>query len=488
MHPKLVIKLSNSQHVSQRVAVSPYGSRLTNFKQANAHVLKLLFLLVSISLTACDSSSLLTFAAPTPTATFELAVFTTPTPTATATLSPTPAPTQPTSTPTVTSNASTSTPEAAATDEPDEDEVEVDSGSATSPIATPTEAIEAEEEEDASEEAEATEEAEEAVEEEAVAAEAPTSPPPTEEPSPTPLPTPAEMTGRIAFSIDDGAGHYDVWVFEVPDGDPFIVQPRARQPNFSNDGRLLVNNQDNSLGEGLGLLDTNYTWLGLVKDVPEDSYPFWSPDGARYAYSNPKALTDPISGDPLPHVFSPCSMQLPKFEDSTECRDVLTFGKVAVGEAPVWTEDDRIAFFSFEGDDGLYVVSGASNLWQGGVGSRQLLATANGRPSDTDGFQVFFSAGNIDQNWEAYSVDLDGSNLTNLSNAEFFQDGLPTVSPDGNWVAFVSDRAGTWGIWAVPRSGGEPVQLLDLSKINTNPSPWGVGDRDWTTERISWGP
>ncbi|MCB9076131.1 MAG: PD40 domain-containing protein [Anaerolineaceae bacterium] len=407
------------------------------------------------------------FTPPTPTATFELAVFTTPTPTATATISPTPAPTQPTQTPTVTAEAPTSTPEAAATTESDEEETGSGSESSTSPIATPTKEIEIETERE----------------------EAPTPPPsPTEEPSPTPQPTPAEMTGRIAFPIDDGAGHYDVWVFEVPDGDPFIVQPRARQPNFSNKGQLLVNNQDNSLGEGLGLLDSNYTWLGLVKDVPEDSYPFWHPDGTRYAYSNPKALTDPITGDPLPHVFSPCSLQLPKFEQETKCQDVLTFGKVAVGEAPVWTEDDRIAFFSFEGDDGLYVVSGASNLWQGGVGSRQLLATANGRPSDTAGFQVFFSAGNIDQNWEAYSVDLDGSHLTNLSNAEYFQDGLPTVSPDGNWVAFVSDRAGTWGIWAVPRSGGEPVELLNLARINTNPSPWGAGDRDWTTERISWGP
>ena len=62
------------------------------------------------------------------------------------------------------------------------------------------------------------------------------------------------------------------------------------------------------------------------------------------------------------------------------------------------------------------------------------------------------------------------------------------MSPDGNWVAFVSDRDGKWGIWAVPRLGGEPIKLVDISKINTNPSPWGIGDRDWTLERLSWGP
>ena len=457
-------------------------------------------LVLSLSVQACESS-LLSFAEPTPTATFELAVFTTPTATPTPTDTPTPAPTEPTATPTATpeeleDDSDAEEPTTEPTTEADEvDDEATEESIASSPIATPTAEAESEtnEDEDVTEDDEESNTNEEentetdtATEVEVTDTEPAAEAQPTEEP--TPVPPPAEMSGRIAFSVDDGAGHYDVWVFEVPGGEPFTVQTRARQPNFSNSGQLLVNNQDNSLGEGLGLIDVNYSWLGIVNDVPEDGYPFWHPDGNRYAYSNPKALTDPITGNPLPHVFSPCSMQLPKFEPDQKCHDVLTYGKVAVGEAPVWTDDDRIAFFSFEGDDGIYVVSGASNLWQGGVGSRQLLALGNGRPSDTDGFQVFFSAGNIDQNWEAYSVDLDGSNLTNLSNAEFFQDGLPTVSPDGNWVAFVSDRAGTWGIWAVPRSGGEPVELLDLSKINTNPSPWGTGDRDWTTERISWGP
>jgi hypothetical protein len=200
-------------------------------------------------------------------------------------------------------------------------------------------------------------------------------------------------------------------------------------------------------------------------------------------------LIDPATGGPLPHVFMPCSLQMPKFENDEKCKDIPGRGKVAAGEAPVWTGDDRIAFWTFQGDDGIYVVSGVSTLWlAGGVGQTQLLVLGNGRPSDTDGFQVFFSAGTIDGNWEAYSIDLDGTNLVNLSNAPFFQDGLPAVSPDGAWVAFVSDRDGKWGIWAVPRAGGEPTKLVDISKINTNPSPWGVGDRDWTTERISWGP
>ncbi|MBK8048312.1 MAG: PD40 domain-containing protein [Anaerolineales bacterium] len=33
-------------------------------------------------------------------------------------------------------------------------------------------------------------------------------------------------------------------------------------------------------------------------------------------------------------------------------------------------------------------------------------------------------------------------------------DALPAVSPDGEWVAFVSNRDGGWKIYAVPASGG----------------------------------
>lgn len=310
----------------------------------------------------------------------------------------------------------------------------------------------------------------------------------TATPTSTVLPTPPPLSGRIAFPIDDGGGRYDVWVFEVPDGLPFLVAPGARQPNFSSDGQLLVNNERSERGEGIGWFDAGFNWRGIVSDAAENAYPFWSPDATRYAYSNPIALLDPITQDYLPHIFSPCSMEIPRFEESQKCKDLLTYGKVAVGEMPVWTQDDRIAYLRLVNDDGIYMVANASSPWQAQIGEPQLLVNAIGYPSDSGGFQVFFSSPNIDGNWEAYSVNLDGSNLTNLSNGVDWNDGLPTVSPDGNWVAFVSDRDERWGIWAVPRTGGEPIKLLDFNTINTNPSPWGEEDRAWTTERISWGP
>lgn len=314
------------------------------------------------------------------------------------------------------------------------------------------------------------------------------TPLPTETPTATPSPTPATLSGRIAFPVDNGGGRYDIWVVELPDGDPFFMVGGGRQPSFSNSGQLLVNNQDNQFGENLGWYDSNYSWLDVTGESPDDAFPYWHPDGSRFVFSNATLLVDPNTGQQLPYVFIPCSMRRPAVEQDGRCQDIRTYGKVAPGEFPVWTDDDRIVYFSYDGDDGIYGVRNASGLWQTGTSIPELIVTGNGRPSDTDGFQVFFSAGTIDQNWEAYAIDLDGQNLVNLSNSPNSQDGLPTVSPDGSWVAFVSDRDGLWGIWVVPREGGTPTKIVDFSTINTNPSPWGTGEREWTRERISWGP
>jgi Tol biopolymer transport system component len=101
---------------------------------------------------------------------------------------------------------------------------------------------------------------------------------------------------------------------------------------------------------------------------------------------------------------------------------------------------------------------------------------------------LYFSANSLDGNWEAYAVNLDGSGLTNLSNNPDSLDGLPAASPDGQWVAFVSDRTEKWAIWIISSAGGEPQKLVDLPAMIPNPSPWGSGDHDWTNERITWGP
>jgi len=104
-------------------------------------------------------------------------------------------------------------------------------------------------------------------------------------------------------------------------------------------------------------------------------------------------------------------------------------------------------------------------------------------PTDTAGTLVALHSRETGD-WEAYVMGIDGGPLINLSNSPSSSDGVPTFSPDGQWVAFASDRGGSWAVYVVPSSGGTPTKLFDFPK----PNPWGTGgDRDWMNERMSWG-
>ena len=64
-------------------------------------------------------------------------------------------------------------------------------------------------------------------------------------------------------------------------------------------------------------------------------------------------------------------------------------------------------------------------------------------------------------------------NLTGSPSQEFGG----AFSPDGRYVAFMSNRDG-WGIWAVSSDGGEPQKLLAVPGFGGN----------WMEERLTWAP
>jgi len=78
-------------------------------------------------------------------------------------------------------------------------------------------------------------------------------------------------------------------------------------------------------------------------------------------------------------------------------------------------------------------------------------------------------------NWEIYLIDVFSRELTRLTRSTG-NDGLPTWSPDGTHIAFVSDRDGTWGVYTMPAAGGKATRVAD----------WSDEFTDWLVERIDW--
>lgn len=331
-------------------------------------------------------------------------------------------------------------------------------------------------------------------------------PTPSIEPLPTPSTTPVvetppdpptatTFTGRIAFPMDDGADHYDIWIKPLPTGQPFRVIQGARQPNFAKgDGRLLVNGESSPSGYNLILLNSELKPVNLVSDFIEDEHPYWEPGGNRMVYANPIMIS---AGT---HLFVQCSaIKRPQAEEGEQCRDIKTYGVLkssiggdVLGEYPVWTDQDWIVFrgLGSMARPGINkIVSWATHRDLPEYEQQQPFfipnTSPNSRPADAAAGRVFFFADDIDGNWEVYAINLDGSNRVNLSNSPTSRDGLPTISPDGQWVAFASDREGKWSVWVVPFNGGSAQKLFDFPK----PNPWRSGSRnDWVIERISWGP
>lgn len=66
--------------------------------------------------------------------------------------------------------------------------------------------------------------------------------------------------------------------------------------------------------------------------------------------------------------------------------------------------------------------------------------------------------------------------------------GLPVWSPDGQWIAYVSDADGNWGIWIMRRDGSERRRLFAFDGgVYELPKAWEpYGARDWLDEQISW--
>ncbi len=63
--------------------------------------------------------------------------------------------------------------------------------------------------------------------------------------------------------------------------------------------------------------------------------------------------------------------------------------------------------------------------------------------------------------YQIYIVDSDGNNVFQLTQGEA-SSYHPKWSPDGQFIAFLSDRSGKTDIWMIPVSGGESVLLTDV--------------------------
>lgn len=116
---------------------------------------------------------------------------------------------------------------------------------------------------------------------------------------------------------------------------------------------------------------------------------------------------------------------------------------------------------------------------------------ASGSTPDESGRKIAFAYQLQDQNPDIYVYELDTQRLVRLTRSDS-RDVSPSWSPDGQWIAFTSNRSGNPDIYIVRSDGTEIKQLTQHAAADLSPtwSPSGqeIAFMSYTTEEGTQSP
>ena len=275
--------------------------------------------------------------------------------------------------------------------------------------------------------------------------------------------TAGDALGRLLFSrLDVKQQRWQVVSVGTGGGPAEVVIPDALQPAISPNGKLLAYVPAASESEGIHVYDLTTGDDVRVTTFGEDVLPSWAPDNIRLVFPSVR------SGDRRWQIYIDWV--------TTDDGDSVP---LLEGRTPAWSPDGSL--IAFQGTDeegnnpGIYLVSadgGPVTRVTDGESDRYP-AWSPGCHTGSDCTLAFMSSRS--GNWQIYVVDESGGTPRQLTSMEG-NNGLPTWSPDGEYIAFVSDRSGTWGVYIAPAAGGPATRVAD----------WGQDHPDWLMERITW--
>jgi dipeptidyl aminopeptidase/acylaminoacyl peptidase len=249
-----------------------------------------------------------------------------------------------------------------------------------------------------------------------------------------------------AFSLDQ--------IVEQRNLGQFVMSPDRTRVVFTRVGRYFAHPLFPAFGE-----DSNLTLLHiatgeqvqLTSGTAAKTYPSFSPDGRMVTYES--------EGD----IWT---VQV----DSGRARRLTTSAGADRGAA--WSPDGRqIAFVANRwGRSGIYVMNAAGER----EGLRRVtednFSGANPVWSPDGAFiLVTAGAGQHFYSRAIYRVPAAGGRAQQLTPADDARNGWPSISPDGQRIAYISDRSGFLNIWTMAASGDDHRQLTRASEDQDYP-------------------
>jgi Tol biopolymer transport system component len=155
-----------------------------------------------------------------------------------------------------------------------------------------------------------------------------------------------------------------------------------------------------------------------------------------------------------PTVFGEAEMQLVATSPATDLE-------------PKWAPDSKRLGFASDRDGGWTVIIADAD----GGNERELtpaMSFAHSMWWSPDGDEIVVSAG-VENQSEIflYRVSIEDGAMRQISTGPI--DGAPCWSPNGESIAFVSNRSGSFDIWVVPAEGGEAKRLTSSPELDHSP-------------------
>lgn len=231
-------------------------------------------------------------------------------------------------------------------------------------------------------------------------------------------------------------------------------------PELSPDGALLAWGAP----DGIYLQDLQDFGVAKLADVERPGWLTWAPDGRQLAFAARVGT-------------------LQVFQLDVDGGEILQLTHAA-GEqnvesfAPAWSpRGNRIAFHSLD-QTGLHLMSveadgGEPRLLADWESSDEIYDPGLQAPPvwSPDGNSLLFAAASSAGDLDIFSVAANGEGLRNLTGAAG-DDWDPAWSPDGELIAFVTDRDGDQEIYLMNPDGGEPRNISQLPTTPESNPAW----------------
>jgi Tol biopolymer transport system component/serine/threonine protein kinase len=315
---------------------------------------------------------------------------------------------------------------------------------------------------------------------------------------------------RVAYAAETG-DRFEVFVRQVGGGPAVPVSEALpgshRRPQWSPDGSRILFQAGGAIYAAAALGGAPQRLVQPSQPGSWVAYPAWSPDGRMLTYVENWAIyTRPVAGGPAKRITErPAAHSLawspdgewiafvsgnPAFvSGESPWGSTTNLGNIApssiwvvrvrggapvqvtdaqsLNTSPVWLPEGRSLLFvsNREGSRDIYRVKlAASGAPAGrpvrlttGLGAHTFSLSGDGAKLAYSGFTY---TGNV------WSVDIPEGEPVSVAEARPLTNGIQVIegmslSPDGRWLAFDSDRNGNQDIYKVSVEGGEPVQLTD---------------------------